>query len=113
MGAEQFESIAKGATIEEAFQKARDEAFYEYGHRGYTGTIAEKQEFRVFTVPENVLPRTFARWVSEPTQYVDEIPHKLLDYVNQAADIYDDKWGPAVAIKLEEGEWLFCGWASS
>ena len=35
---------------------------------------------------------------------------------DDAADIfsiYDDKWGPAVALPDGEGRWVFCGWASS
>lgn len=30
----------------------------------------------------------------------------------QMCEVYDDKWGEAVAIKTGEEEWLFCGMAS-
>lgn len=30
----------------------------------------------------------------------------------QMCEVYDDKWGEAVAIKTDNDEWLFCGMAS-
>jgi hypothetical protein len=45
MGACDFQSIAVGKTAQEAFRAAVEEAAYEHGHGGYTGTIAEKQDF--------------------------------------------------------------------
>ena len=45
MGASQFITVAKGRTAEDAFRAAREEALYEDGHGGYTGTIAEKRGF--------------------------------------------------------------------
>jgi hypothetical protein len=30
----------------------------------------------------------------------------------EIADTYDEKWGPAVAIRLSDGEWGFMGYAS-
>jgi len=45
MGASYFEDLSFGKTPREAFNKAVEEARYEYGHAGYTGTIAEKDGF--------------------------------------------------------------------
>jgi hypothetical protein len=42
MGACDFESVGFGKTANDAFRQAVSEAQYEYGHGGYTGTIAEK-----------------------------------------------------------------------
>ena len=42
MGGEIFYTKQKGSSANDAFQKAKQEAQYEYGHGGYTGTIAEK-----------------------------------------------------------------------
>jgi hypothetical protein len=42
MGACDFYEVAQGKTAREAFQRAVEDAQYESGHGGYTGTIAEK-----------------------------------------------------------------------
>jgi len=42
MGACDFYDVVEGKTAQEAFQKAVEEARYESGQGGYTGTIAEK-----------------------------------------------------------------------
>jgi len=42
MGAEDFSIGALGKTAEDAFSRAIEDARYEHGHGGYTGTIAEK-----------------------------------------------------------------------
>jgi hypothetical protein len=51
MGASEFITTATGRTAEEAFRAAREDALYEYGHRGYTGSVAEKSHF-VMIAPE-------------------------------------------------------------
>jgi len=90
MGAQDFFVEAEGATAQEAFRNAVDEARHEYGHGGYTGTIAEKGSFVIVQLdPE--LVEDYDRW-----------PDKV-----------QDKWGPAGAIKLAENKWLFFGCASS
>lgn len=45
MGACDFSVIIHARTAEEAFDIAVQEAQYEHGHGGYTGTIAEKSDF--------------------------------------------------------------------
>lgn len=42
MGAEEFLTYQEGTDADEAFRAAVANAQWEYGHRGYTGTIAEK-----------------------------------------------------------------------
>ncbi len=54
MGACDFQTVAWGRTPEEAFRTAVDAAAWEYGHGGYSGTIAEKHAFNLFPLP----PRT-------------------------------------------------------
>jgi hypothetical protein len=96
MGAETFFTRAKGKTASDAFTAAREQALYEYGHRGYTGTIAEKHEFLTITPPPGLDPEEFAS--------------KLLDEDDPRIS---DKWGPAGCVKLGEEKYLFFGWASS
>lgn len=95
MGAAQFTTTAEGKDAKEAFKNAVEEAGYEYGHDGYTGTIAEKSSFVTIELPEGRDPRAHAR----------------LLFGNDDPRI-DDKWGPAGCISLGEGKYLFFGYAS-
>lgn len=48
MGAETFVTTRfafDGITARQAFKDAQEEARHDYGHRGYTGTVAEKHSF--------------------------------------------------------------------
>ncbi|PAX84305.1 hypothetical protein, partial [Streptomyces albidoflavus] len=49
MGAEGFVTYQAGTDAQKAFEGAVEDARYEYGNRGYTGTIAEKDDFTVVT----------------------------------------------------------------
>lgn len=99
MGACEFFHEAEGQTPKEAFIKARNEAAYDHGHSGYTGTIAEKLDFIMISVP----------FGDDPHDYAQEL-------INNCDDRIDDKWGPAGCILLKKGEkknrYLFFGWAS-
>jgi hypothetical protein len=96
MGACTFTTSATGATPREAFNEAVQRALYDYGHAGYTGTLAEKCDFVHIPLPEG------------------KDPHK---YANELIDASDprinDKWGPAGCLPLSGNKWLFFGWASS
>lgn len=96
MGAYEFHHQSSGKTAQEAFSNAVDEARYEYGHGGYTGTIAEKHSFVKIPVPEG----------KDPHRYAEEL-------IEQDDDRIEDKWGPAGCISLGNDQWLFFGWASS
>ena len=54
MGASEFFNVAEGKTADAAFKKLVDWARWEYGHGGYTGTIAEKQSFVEFARPKGM-----------------------------------------------------------
>lgn len=96
MGACEFFTTEKAPDARKAFSAARERAQYDHGHSGYTGTIAEKHEFVLFSVPEG----------QDPIAYAND----LLDRNDSRVS---DKWGPAGCVKLEEGKYLFFGWASS
>ena len=107
MGADSFINQAKGSSAEDAFHKAKAQAEYDYGHAGYTGTIAEKSEFVLFTPPEGVVSqKEIVAW-AESAQNHDTNGDDKLD------EVANDKWGPAAAVKLPDGSFLFFGWASS
>lgn len=96
MGAQQFETRAKGARADKAFAAAREQAQWDHGHAGYTGTIAEKHDFTIIEVPAGKEPIAFAR------ELLDEDDRRVCD-----------KWGPAGCVKIADGEWFFFGLASS
>lgn len=101
MGACTFYTESTGRNAKEAFDSAVQEAQYEYGHGGYTGTIAEKGSFTSIPLPEGQDPYTRAE--------------ELIDKQDRRVD---DKWGPAGCIEMpkKEGQterrFLFFGWAS-
>lgn len=95
MGATTFFTKVKGKTAREAFSIAKEQAYYEHGHSGYTGTIAEKSSFVMIAPPDGI----------NPENYADDLMDNDDDRIN-------DKWGPAGCIKLEGNEYLFFGWAS-
>jgi hypothetical protein len=72
MGATDFTSVACGKTPEAAFNVARENAAWEHGHGGYTGTIAEKSGFVLFTLPLRVSPSKLEGWVSQCYYLLDE-----------------------------------------
>jgi hypothetical protein len=47
MGATTFSHFQPGQNPDAAFSDAVAEALYEYGHNGYTGTIAEKPGYQL------------------------------------------------------------------
>lgn len=101
MGAAEFCTIASGKTVKEAFINAVDDASYEHGH-GYTGTIAEKHEYKAAT------HQTFESFQDAQA------------FVNQTMDNdshwCQDKWGPAAYVAFKKGDqimYLFFGYASS
>jgi len=96
MGAEQFFHTANGSTPQKAFRAAVEEAAYDHGHAGYTGTIAEKNSFVEIPLPEG----------KKPLDYAEEL-------LEESDDRIDDKWGPAGCIRVKDGVYLFFGWASS
>jgi hypothetical protein len=98
MGAQTFGCRAKGVDASEAFANAREEAQWEHGHGGYSGTIAEKSKFKLVTLSEDV--------IRDPALF----NAKLDDLID---DQFSDKWGPAGCVKVAEGEYYFFGWASS
>lgn len=114
MGGEFFDKRRSAATAKEAFDSLVSEALHDYGHRGYSGTIAEKNGFEL--IPRETIkaktPEGAEVAVLEPDeQYLSRV-HRISDEM--------DKWGPAACADLgvdphrpEFRIWFFCGWASS
>jgi hypothetical protein len=76
--------------VEAKFQAAQERAYWEYGHGGYTGTIAEAHGVEV-------IAKEFDSH-DEAWEYIDE---------------HATKWGPALAVRLKGTDrWLLGGWFS-
>lgn len=86
MGAEQFVVIKRGIykDANEAFQEAVDDALYDSGHEGYTGTIAEKGDFKIIDIPGRKDVNVFIE------ECFDDDEH-----------FCQDKWGAAACIQLK------------
>lgn len=125
MGAWWFEDIAHGKTAGDAFVAAVEEARWENGHGGYTGTIAEKNGLLEFDLParvtaakvvaalrEAMTPGEMEWWASQGgtpvgvdmraaakhTRWlVDKFGERTATSMLEAAN---DKWAPAVAFRV-------------
>lgn len=98
MGAVTFINHASGATAEAAFDSAVQQAQWDHGHAGYSGTIAEKNSFVLIDLPEEYRQR--------PEDYAEKL-------ISDDDPRVDDKWGPAGCLDLGNGQFIFFGWASS
>jgi len=117
MGAQQFVTKSAGSNVDDAFKQACAWARYAYGSDGYTGSIAEKDNYVLFDVPTGTTAEEFAELIAE-AEWSSAGRESLADLiggedVQHVVDAFANKWGPAVALRVSEGEWLFCGWASS
>ena len=95
MGAQIFCQYIDGTDAEDSFFRAREAAAWEYGHAGYTGSLAEKDDFIMIDVPKG----------RDPEEYANEL-------IDNGDPRIDAKWGPAGCIRFKKG-FLFFGWASS
>lgn len=84
---------------QEAFEHAKSNAVWEHGHGGYTGTIAEKYDFRMIATVNTE----------------EEADNIAADLFEKGDPRIEDKRGPAGCIEVrgDEGGWLFFGYARS
>jgi len=100
-----------------------ENARYNHGHGGYSGTIAEKYSMVEFPRPKGMRAKTVVDAVhaisrigfdddgNPKTAKVQARYPKLP--IAKMFEVYDDKWGASLGIGLKTGEYLFAGWASS
>lgn len=110
MGAEVFYNRRKGTSASELFREENENACYEYGHGGYSGTIAEKSSYSMSKKPSEI---DADDWIN----MIEDFDYDDKDNVNYRAlkkdyEVYDDKWGDALCVPTSDG-FIFCGWASS
>jgi hypothetical protein len=132
MGACDFNCYAEGRSPREAFNNAVQQARYDYGHSGYTGTIAEKESFVLIEDTSEDVIKLARDELALPQDErclndndLKDIIFNLADnpgdkevIIKALRDLDDeriaDKWGPAGCIKDENGKgYFFFGWASS
>lgn len=104
MGAEQFVTTARGKNAQDAFSRAIEQAQYDHGHSGYTGTIAEKSEFvKINRTVDSLADAKDIAW----------------DLLDKDDARISDKWGPAGCLYVgKDGAsglkiYVFFGLASS
>ena len=92
MGAEWFEEKVEGASCAEAFRYAQEDARYEYGHGGYTGTIAEADGFKIVT--EQMIHEIIIQKEEEATEICEELDGMIEDETSFDKMHYDaqDQW---------------------
>lgn len=78
-GAESFRNFGRGTDAKQVFNNLVDQAAHESGHGGYTGTIAEKHDFKIVAPPMTI---------EQARKKADEMADK------------SDKFGPAFAIPI-------------
>ena len=101
MGAAGFTTTGTGSNAKEAFRSAVRQAQQEEGSAGYTGSIAEKRDFVLLSLPPDTNPSDYGALRAHAYGLMDT--HKLVS----------DTWGPAGAFDLGGGRYFFFGWASS
>jgi len=112
MSSEQFIDYASGKTAKIAFKRAVDEALYDCGHAGYTGTIAEKDCFVMIPIPIELkaVYDGLAKGKTIPLGDVEDYIYHLFENEDKRID---DKWGPAGCMKIGPENFVFFGYASS
>jgi hypothetical protein len=133
MGASDFHDQVRkreGLTMAQAFDEAHHNAKYDYGHAGYTGTIAEKPGYVTITLPDgwtstklwNALHEVEElgwRLAGDPEKEIPPflLAQELIKAVGRTtaeswAQTMSDKWGPAIGFETTE-HFEFFGYASS
>ena len=111
MGATTFyESIAcKKTDHKKAFKYLVEASQYEYGHGGYSGTIAEKSGYSMSSKPKQIDPEEWIELLNDFDE--DDTDQKHYYELESDFNIYDDKWSDALCIETNIG-FIFCGSAS-
>ncbi|SCG08138.1 hypothetical protein GA0115259_112443 [Streptomyces sp. MnatMP-M17] len=95
MGAYDFITPGSDQDVENAFLGAKEEAAWEFGHGGYTGTIAEKSDF-VLVADSPMSPAAAEKYAQHLLESDDERIR--------------DKWGPAGRSRWTTAPG--CSWAT-
>jgi hypothetical protein len=126
MGATDYINVGKGKSAREVFDRLTEQARWEHGHGGYTGTIAEKDRYVEFKRPKGMRRATaiqavrdlggisdlgFGDWPTSDAGKAIQAKYPKLP-IAAMYEVWTDKWGPSLAIEISKGEYLFAGFAS-
>jgi hypothetical protein len=118
MSAIDFNCIYEGLTVGEAFRNGVQDAYYWHGHNGYTGTICEKPGYILLELDKKLSVDEAELISDELCKSYSVLTNELLELIGDNdkaklyADFYNDKWGNAIAMQLDDNRWYFCGIAS-
>ena len=133
MGATEFAIDNTGKTIAEAYDKQVTSDCYNFGHSGYTGTLAEKDGYVLIDRPPRIRAERLMdiiidaeRWMfwddtderyrqacfqppakcRKAWERLDKWypPRVLMLDARDICKTYDDKWGPALAVEQSPAE---------
>jgi hypothetical protein len=109
MGAQSFYNRVKSTNASVSFSEEVEQACYDYGNDGYTGTIAEKDSYTESSKPSQI---GADEWIDLLEGFDDSNRgQEHFRELRRDATIYHDKWGDALCIKTKTG-FIFCGYAS-
>lgn len=117
MGGTTFITYARGADPDAAFRAAVERAQYDYGHAGYTGTIAEKDSYVIVDYE----PRSKSDAEALAHTLIHDLDYRIRDTCGPAGAIPvrgDTDVVDAIATTVTAAStpdvvgWLFFGWAT-
>jgi len=131
MGATEFADDNFGKTVDEAYNKQVDSDYYNFGHAGYTGTLAEKDGYVLINRPPRIRAdrlmdiiidaERWMFWDGTDEKYRHAYPkppakcrkawYRLCEWypdrvggAREICNTYGEKWGPALAVELSPAE---------
>jgi hypothetical protein len=136
MGASNFVDVIAGDSVEDAYRKAVAQAYWEYGHDSYNGTIStthgvvdvnglfpvdmpDDKKMKLADVSLNYGNDLMA-WNEELSKLVKVTDDEQLagfssserEIVKKLASKGIEKWEKCGGFKLQTGEYYFFGWAA-
>lgn len=104
MGASSFMVIGFGKTAKSAFNILKRDALCMHGADGYSGTIAEKTDFRMITPPMGVMDSNLEAvnvLVEDAlNDWPGEAGNEYYEWIWKTFRKIENKWGKAGCIKL-------------
>lgn len=103
-----FETVEAGSSPEAAFTVAQEDARWNWGLKGsdHREELTLKHAFRLANKPKGVSAELFIRWVKAAVldPDTDAVPVHHMPAVLEAARMYTDPHGPAVAVPCSYAE---------
>jgi len=116
MGADNFRCSAVSKTARDAFRSLVDEAYWECGHGGYTGTIAEKPGFQIIPLTDKsadeIVKLFEGSWTADSPE-CETLKSLFHGEAENLIAIFEEKWGDALCYEQPKGTFTFFGYASS